>query len=61
MTAYPGTHPDVTALVAQGARDYLPKPIQLARLRETLDRIAEDQAQDADLDEDTVSLDTSYG
>lgn len=61
MTAHQGTHPDVTSLVAQGARDYLPKPIQLSRLRDSLDRIAEDLEGEEDADEDRVSVDTSYG
>jgi DNA-binding NtrC family response regulator len=61
MTAHPGTHQDVTNLVAQGARDYLPKPIQSSRLRETLDRIAEDLDGTEDDTDEKVSVDTSYG
>ena len=60
MTAHAGTHPDVTALVALGARDYLPKPIQSARLREVLERVAADHEIDDDA-ADRVSVDTSYG
>lgn len=42
MTAHPSSHPDVTGLVALGARDYLPKPIQLHRLHGVLAHLAED-------------------
>jgi DNA-binding NtrC family response regulator len=60
MTAYPATHPDVTSLVAQGARDYLPKPIQMHRLQEALERLAADREDEA-APEAKATVDTSYG
>ena len=64
MTAHPSTHPDVVALVALGARDYLPKPLQLHRLSGVLEHVAEDREERED-DEPyaptTVSPDASYG
>lgn len=64
MTAHPSTHADVTALVALGARDYLPKPIQLHRLHGVLAHLAEDieDIRDAKPYEDDANTpDASYG
>lgn len=64
MTAHPSTHPDVVALVALGARDYLPKPLQLHRVSGVLDHVAEDREEredDAPYEPGAVSPDASYG
>ena len=45
MTAHPSTHPDVVGLVALGARDYLPKPLQLHRVSGVLEHVAEDREE----------------
>lgn len=64
MTAYPSSHPDVVGLVALGAREYLPKPVQLARLRTVLQNLSADREEleggsDAGEDE-TRAADASY-
>lgn len=41
MTALPPSHEFVTAAIAEGARDYLQKPIQFAQLKRVVDRIME--------------------
>lgn len=64
MTAFPSAHADVTALVALGARDYLPKPIQLHRLHGVLSHLAEDREElkeEKPYDEDEAVPDASYG
>ena len=65
MTAHPSTHPDVVALVALGARDYLPKPLQLHRVSGVLEHVAEDREEREDAEpyapSTTVSPDASYG
>lgn len=63
MTAHPSTHADVVGLVALGARDYLPKPIQLHRLRGVISHLAEDKEalEDEEPFEDAKAPDASYG
>lgn len=64
MTAHPSSHPDVVALVALGARDYLPKPLQLHRLSGVLEHVAEDREEreaNAPYESPSVSPDASYG
>lgn len=64
MTAHPSTHPDVVSLVALGARDYLPKPLQLHRLSGVLEHVAEDREEredEAPYESAPVSPDASYG
>lgn len=41
MTALPPSHEYVTAAIAEGAREYLPKPIQFPAVRAVLDHIDE--------------------
>jgi DNA-binding NtrC family response regulator len=60
MTAYPASHAEVTKLVALGARDLLPKPIQAARVREILENLAEDDLEEDDLGEPPGRADASY-
>ena len=63
MTAHPSTHPDVVALVALGARDYLPKPIQIHRLSGVIEHVAEDREARADEEpyDRPAAIDASYG
>lgn len=59
LSAYPYQHPEVTELVAHGARHYLPKPIQPQRLETILRDLGEDFGED-DEDESERSVDASY-
>lgn len=64
MTAHPSSHPDVVSLVALGARDYLPKPLQLHRVSGVLEHVAEDREERAEAtpyEPGTVAPDASYG
>ncbi len=46
MTALPPSHEQVTVSIAEGARDYLPKPVQYVALEAVLERVAESRALD---------------
>lgn len=41
MTALPPSHEHVTVAIAEGARDFVPKPVQFNAIVQVLDRIAE--------------------
>lgn len=60
LTAYPFNHPDVTELIAHGARHYLPKPIQTHQLSAVLERVAADFGEDDEEDDEVASVDASY-
>lgn len=56
MTALSASHDMVTAAIAEGARDFLPKPIQYPTLKKIVDRLLENR-------EDQISpdhVDASY-
>lgn len=55
MTALPQTHEYVTAAIAEGAREFLPKPIQFHAVQSIMDHIEESMAE-----EDRLREDASY-
>lgn len=56
MTAVPHGHELVISAIAEGAREFLPKPIQMAELKALLERVAAHHSAEA-----REQADASYG